>query len=88
MICAFYHYLPLDGMVNIHVPIYLVWKCWVQLDSVLFADHITFNNGYMKRAHTWQRMTIITTVKENKFDTSDNPRSAFLRNTRCFEIQT
>ena len=49
------HNLPLDGMVNI--PIYLVWECWVQLNSILFADHITFNNGYMKRAHTRQIMT-------------------------------
>ena len=30
---------------------------------------------------------IITTIKENNFDTSDNPY-AFLRNTRYFEIQT
>ena len=27
-----------------------------QLISILFADHITFYNGYMKRAHTRQRM--------------------------------
>ena len=52
------HYLPLDGMINI--PIYLVWGCWVQLNSTqlnFFADHIIFNNGYMKHAHSWQRMT-------------------------------
>ena len=24
----------------------------IQLNSILFADHITLNNGYMKRAHT------------------------------------
>ena len=45
-----------------------------QLNSILFADHITFNNGYMKRAHSRQRIKIIIrTIKENKFDTSDNP---------------
>ena len=46
-----------------------------QLNSILFADHITFNNGYVKCVHTRQRMTNnnITTIKENKFDTSDNP---------------
>ena len=49
------HYLPLDGMINI--PIYLVWGFWVQLNSIFFADHITFNNGYMKHAHTRQKMT-------------------------------
>ena len=49
------HYLPLDGMINI--PIYLVWGCWVQLNSIAFVDHITFNNEYMKHAHTRQRMT-------------------------------
>ena len=48
------HYLPLDGMINI--PTYLVWRCWVQLNS-FFADHIIFNNGYMKHAHKRQRMT-------------------------------
>ena len=47
-------YLQLNGMVNL--PIYLVWECWVQLNSISFADHITFNNRYMKRAHTRQRM--------------------------------
>ena len=35
----------------------LVWECWVQLNSILHADHITFNNRYMKCAHTRQRMT-------------------------------
>ena len=29
------HYLPLDGMINI--PIYLVWGCWVQLNSKFFC---------------------------------------------------
>ena len=28
-----------------------------QVGSILFADHITFNNGYMKHAHTRQRMS-------------------------------
>ena len=28
-----------------------------QLNSIFFADHITFNNGSMKRAHIRQRMT-------------------------------
>ena len=27
-----------------------------QLNSILFADYITFNNGHMKRAHTRQKM--------------------------------
>ena len=52
------HYLPLDGMINI--PIYLVLGCWVQLHTThffFFADNIIFNNGYMKHAHTRQRMT-------------------------------
>ena len=49
------HYLPLDGMINI--PKYLVRGCWVQLIFFFFADHITSNNGYMKHAHTRQRMT-------------------------------
>ena len=43
--------------------------------SFCFVDHIIFNNGYMKHTHTRQRMTNnrITTITENKFDTSDNP---------------
>ena len=49
------HYPPPDGMVNI--PIYLVWECWVPPNSILFADLITFNNGYMEYAHTSQRMS-------------------------------
>ena len=45
-----------------------------QLNSILFVDHITFNNGYMKRAHTRQRMTNNNNnYKRNKFDTSDSP---------------
>ena len=28
-----------------------------QLKSILFADHITFSNAYLKRFHTRQRMT-------------------------------
>ena len=28
-----------------------------QLNSIFFADHILVNNGYMKHAHTRQRMT-------------------------------
>ena len=43
-------------MVNIPSSIYLVWECSTQLNAVLFADHITLNNGYMKCAHTRQRM--------------------------------
>ena len=68
------HYLPLDGIINISIC--LVCECWVELNSILFADHITFNNGYMKCAHTIQGrecQLIITTIKENKFGTSDNP---------------
>ena len=38
------------------------------LNSILFADHTTFNNGYMKRAHIRQGMT-----NDNNFNTSDNP---------------
>ena len=34
-----FHYLPLDGMINI--PIYLVWGCWVQLNSTNFCLQIT-----------------------------------------------
>ena len=61
-------YLPLDDMVNI--PIYLVWEAGY--NSILFADHITFNNRYMKRAHTRQRMINDNgNKKENKFDTSE-----------------
>ena len=45
-----------------------------RFNSILFSDHITFNNGYMKRANTRQIMTNNNkTIKENKFDTSDNP---------------
>ena len=42
-----------------------------QLNSIFIVDHIKFNNGYMKRADTRQRMT--NNNKENKFDTSVNP---------------
>ena len=28
-----------------------------QLNSFFFSDHIIFNNGHMKHAHSWQRMT-------------------------------
>ena len=31
-----------------------------QLNSIsffFFSDHIIFNNGHMKHAHSWQRMT-------------------------------
>ena len=28
-----------------------------QLKPIFFADHIIFNNGHMKHAHSWQRMT-------------------------------
>ena len=31
-----FHYLPLHGMINI--PIYLVWECWVQLNSIFFSE--------------------------------------------------
>ena len=45
-----------------------------QLNSILFADHITFNNGYMKHAHTRQRFSNNNNNnKRNMFDTSDNP---------------
>ena len=43
-----------------------------QLNS--FADRIIFNNGYMKHAHTRQKMTNNNNnIKENKFDTSEDP---------------
>ena len=29
----------------------------IQLNSILFADHIKFNDGYIKRAYTRQRMS-------------------------------
>ena len=49
-------YLPLDGMINI--PVYLVGMLGTTpFNSIFFADHIIFNNGYMKHAHTRQRMT-------------------------------
>ena len=35
----------------------LVMLGTTQLNSILFAYHIRFNNGYMKRAHARQRMT-------------------------------
>ena len=58
----------------VNIPIYLVWECWVQLTSILFADHITFSNGYMKCAHARQRLSNNNNNnKKNKFDTSDNP---------------
>ena len=41
-----------------------------QLNSNIFSDHIAFNKGYMKRRECQMR---ITTIKENKFDTFDNP---------------
>ena len=45
-----------------------------QLNSILFADHKTYNNGYMQRPIQGREcQIIITTIKENKFDTSDNP---------------
>ena len=67
------HYLPLDGMINI--PIYVVWGCWVQLNSTqFFADHIIFSNGHMKHANSWQRMTNNNNNNKRKqVDTSDNP---------------
>ena len=43
-----------------------------QLNSILFADHITFNNEYMKPAHTRQRMANNNNNNE-RFDTSNNP---------------
>ena len=52
------HYLPLDGMVNIQVYLSgLGMLGTTQLNSILFADHITLNNGYMERTHTRQEMT-------------------------------
>ena len=59
---------PLDGMINI--PIYLVWGCWVQLNSIFFADHIIFNNGHMKHTHSWQRMTNNNNKNKKKKKTS------------------
>ena len=63
---ALQHYLPLDDMINI--PVYLVRGCWVQLISTqfYFADHITFNNVYMKHAHTRQKMTNNSNNKKRK----------------------
>ena len=63
---ALQHYLPLDDMIII--PIYVVWGCWVQLNPTqfYFADHITFNNGYMKHAHTRQKMTNNSNNKKRK----------------------
>ena len=50
----FSHYDQLDAMINI--LIYLVWGCWVQLNSThfffFFADQIIFKNRYMKHAHS------------------------------------
>ena len=82
------HYLPLVGMINI--PIYLVWGCSVQLNSThFFADHIIFNNGYMKYAHTRQRMTNNNNNNKRKqVRYLRQSRSAFLRNNHYFEIQT
>ena len=66
----------------VNIPLYLVWECWVQLNSILFADHVTFNIGYMKHACTRQRMANNNkTIKENKFDTSDNPSLLFYATT-------
>ena len=59
----------------VNIPIYLSsleMLGTTRLNSILYADHITFNNGYVKCAHARQRI-IITTIKENKFETSDNP---------------
>ena len=85
--CIANHYLPLDGMINI--PIYQVWGCWVQLNSTqFFADHIKFNNGCMKHAHTRQRMTNNNTNNKRKQIKYHRPsRSAFLRNNRYFEFK-
>ena len=62
---------------------------WIQLNSILFADHITFNNAYMKRAYTKQKMTNNNNNNKRKqvlyFRQS---RSAFLHNNLYFEIQT
>ena len=81
------HYLPLNGMVNI--PIYLVWECWVQHNSILFADHITSNNGYMKHAHARQRMSNNNNNNKRKqFWYFWRSWSAFLCNDHYFEIQT
>ena len=44
-----------------------------QLNAISFADNMTFNDGYMKRAFTRQRMSIKNNNnKRNKFDTSEN----------------
>ena len=61
------HYLQLDAMINI--PIYLVWECLVcttQLNSILFADHVSFNNGYMKYTHARQKLTNNNNNKQRK----------------------
>ena len=55
---------PLDDMINI--PNYLAWGCWVQLNSIFYADHIVFNNVCMKHAHSWQRMTDNNNNNERK----------------------
>ena len=44
-----------------------------QLNSILFADHVTFNNGSMKCAHTRQRMT--KNDNNNKQEGHDGPVS-------------
>ena len=36
----FFHYLPLDGMVNI--PIYLVWASWVRNGTTFLSDNRYF----------------------------------------------
>ena len=33
---------------------------------LFFADHIIFNNGHMKHAHSWQRMTNNNNNNERK----------------------
>ena len=60
-----------------------------QVNSILFADHITFNNGYMKHAHSTQRMTNNKNNNKRKHVRYFRQfRSTFLRNNRYFEIQT
>ena len=71
----FPHYLPQDGMVNIPIDLSSFGMLdATQLNSILFADHITFNNVYVKRAHTRKRLTNNNNKnKSKKTDTSDNP---------------
>ena len=57
--------------------------------QLIFADHITFNNGYMKHAHTMQRMT--NNNNNNKKKPSLIPPTipvCFPTHNRYIEVQT